>query len=243
MQKNVLITGAARRIGAACARLLHAEGCNIAIHYRHSATAAAALGAELNAIRPDSAVTLQAELTNLRSIVCLAENARSVWNGIDILINNASTFYPTDIAKVSESQWHELMDSNLKAPFFLSRGLLATLTENKGSIVNIVDIHAERGLPGYSVYSIAKAALCAMTLILAKEFAPNVRVNAVAPGAILWPEQGLTDAEKQRIIAHIPLQRQGGLDDIAKAVRYLVKDAEYVTGQIVRVDGGRLLNC
>ena len=165
------------------------------------------------------------------------------WGRIDVLVNNASSFYPTSMFDVTESQWDELMGSNLKAPFFLAKALSATLSKNKGCIVNIVDIHAERGLKNYPVYSIAKAGLVAMTKILAKELGPHIRVNAVAPGAIVWPEKELSEKEKKDILQRVALGRNGDVADIAKAVWFLINDADYMTGQIMTIDGGRTLFC
>jgi pteridine reductase len=241
--KNVLITGAAKRIGAACARLLHSEGCNVFLHYRSSADAAQQLCDDLNRQRPDSAKLIQADLLNMAELEEVARDASRVWGGIDVLINNASSFYPTAIADVTEQQWDELLGSNLKAPFFLSKALAKTLDDRKGCIVNIVDIHAERGLNGYSVYSISKAGIAAMTKILAKELGPAVRVNGVAPGAILWPDNDLPETAKLEILQRVALKRCGEPFDIAKAVLFLVKDADYMTGQILTVDGGRTLFC
>jgi pteridine reductase len=243
MQKNILITGAAKRIGAACARLLHSEGGNIVLHYRSSKDDALLLCNELNQKRPDSAKMIQADLLNMHELEAVAREAAWAWGGIDVLINNASAFYPTAVNDVSEWQWDELLGSNLKAPFFLAKSLAETLTDNKGCIVNIVDIHAERGLKGYPVYSIAKAGLAAMTRVLAKELGPVVRVNAVSPGAILWPESELSEQDKVEILQRIILKRRGEPLDIAKAVLFLIKDADYMTGQILTVDGGRTLFC
>ena len=242
MQKNVLITGAAKRIGAACARLLHSEGCNIFLHYRSSNQEAEALCAELNQIRPASAVLMQADLLNTAELETLAIKACQAWGGIDILINNASAFYPTLFTEVTEPQWDELLGSNLKAPFFLAKSLSASLLANQGCIINIVDIHAERGLKDYSVYSIAKAGLVAMTKVLAKELGPQVRVNAVAPGAILWPDADVSEVDKQAILQRVVLNKQGDASDIAKAVWFLIANANYMTGQVLTVDGGRTLN-
>ena len=239
--KTVLITGAARRIGAACARLLHADGCNVLLHYHQSATAAQALADELNQHRPHSAQCLYADLCQLAAIETLAEQAINVWGGVDALINNAAQFFPGSIGQVTESDWSLLMDSNLKAPFFLSQALAPALQARQGCVINISDIHAEKGLQGFAVYSISKAGLIAMTHCLAKELAPTVRVNTIAPGAILWPERPIDDSEKAEIMQRIALQRCGEAMDIAKAVRYLLTDAGYVTGQTLTVDGGRHL--
>ncbi|MEC4749102.1 pteridine reductase [Methylomicrobium sp. Wu6] len=241
MQKNVLITGAAKRIGAACARRLHREGCYIIVHYKVSEREALELCEELNRLRPDSASVLQADLLNTGHLEEVADAAQKIRGGIDVLINNASAFYPTTFGEVTEAQWDELLGSNLKAPFFLAQALLDTLKVRKGCIVNIVDIHAERGLPGFSAYSIAKAGLAAMTRVLAKEMGPAVRVNGVAPGAIIWPERDLSEQDKQEILQRVALKRSGEPDDIAKAVLFLIRDADYMTGQIVTVDGGRTL--
>lgn len=240
--KNVLITGAAKRLGAACARLLHSEGCNVFLHYRSSATEAQQLCDELNQQRPDSARIMQADLLNMAELAAVANEACLAWGGIDVLVNNASSFYPTAIPDATEQQWDELLGSNLKAPFFLAQALTKTLTDNKGCIVNIVDIHAERGLSGYPVYSIAKAGLAAMTKVLAKELGPTVRVNGVAPGAILWPEHS-SEPAKLEILQRVILKRSGEPADIAKAVLFLVNEANYMTGQILTVDGGRTLFC
>ena len=241
MQKNVLITGAAKRIGAACARLLHNEGCNVFLHYRSSKEAALQLCYELNQIRADSAYMMQADLLNREALESLVSEACMAWGKIDVLVNNASSFYSTEVADVTEQQWDELMGSNLKAPFFLAKLLKETLVKNRGCIVNITDIHAERGLIGYPVYSIAKAGLVAMTKILAKEFAPSVRVNGVAPGAILWPDDDSSEQKRQEILQRVALRRSGEPADVAKAVWFLIKDADYMTGQILTVDGGRTL--
>ncbi len=243
VQKNVLITGAGKRVGAACARALHDEGCNIIIHYRSSMDDAKLLNEQLNRKRPDSAKLIQADLLNDEALKSLAEDAILAWGGIDVLVNNASAFYETPMAEVTEQQWHDLLGSNLKAPFFLAKYLSSSLKQRSGCIVNITDIHAERGLKSYPVYSIAKAGLAALTKILAKELAPDIRVNAVAPGAILWPDNDLTDAEKVNILERIALQRKGSSADIAKAVSFLIRDADYVTGQTISVDGGRALFC
>lgn len=243
MNKNVLITGAARRIGESCARLLHNEGCNILIHYKSSKQDAIKLFNELNEVRADSVRLIQADLMSMSELTMLAQKAELAWNGLDILVNNASVFYPQPVDGVLEGNWDELFGCNLKAPFFLSKALSKTLSANKGCIINIIDIHAERGLKGYPVYSISKAGLLAMTKVLAKELAPEIRVNGVSPGAILWPEENCSEPEKNKILQRVALKRNGEPDDIAKAVLFLVKDANYITGQIITVDGGRTLFC
>ncbi len=243
LRKNVLITGAARRIGASCARLFHEQGYNVVLHYHHSSQEALELCSQLNQSRTESAKAIQADLLNLDELRGLAQQARLTWGGVDVLVNNASAFYPTAIEDVDELQWNELMGSNLKAPFFLTQALAGQLAERKGCIINIIDIHAERGLKGFPVYSIAKAGLAAMTKMLAKELGPSVRVNGVSPGAIIWPESELSETDKQEILQRVALKRNGEPNDIAKTVLFLARDADYVTGQILSVDGGRTLFC
>lgn len=243
MQKNVLITGAAKRIGATCARLLHSEGCNVFLHYRGSEAEALQLCEELNAIRPDSARMYAADLLKMSELTALAQEAQQAWGGIDVLVNNASAFYQTPVLETTEAQWDELVGSNLKAPFFLATALANSLAARQGCIVNIIDIHAERGLKNYAVYSMSKAGLAAMTKMLAKEFGAAIRVNGVSPGAILWPDNDLSEPEKQEILQRVALERCGEPADIAKAVLFLIKDADYMTGQILTVDGGRSLFC
>lgn len=243
MKKNVLITGAAKRIGASCARLLHDEGCNIVLHYRSSKLDALKLFDELNQSRPSSVKMIKADLLNMDDLQMLAKQAELAWGSLDVLINNASAFYPQVVPEVSEQSWDELLGSNLKAPFFLSQALAPTLVTQGGCIINIIDIHAERGLKGYPVYSIAKAGLAAMTKVLAKELAPDIRVNGVSPGAVLWPENEMSEQDKVEIMDRVALKRQGQPEDIAKAVCFLVADAPYITGQIITVDGGRTLFC
>ena len=234
-----LVTGAARRIGARIVQRLHEAGANVVVHYRGSAGEAEALVAELNAARADSAIAMQADLLDTASLPDLV--ARVVdWHGrLDVLVNNASTFYPTPIGEITEDHWTDLTGSNLKAPLFLSQAAVPALREAKGVIINIVDIHAQRPLKAHLVYGPAKAGLAMLTRALAKDLGPEIRVNGVSPGAILWPEDGITDASKQSILEQVPLARPGEPDDIAGCVLYLVRDARYVTGQIVAVDGGR----
>ncbi|WP_174481716.1 pteridine reductase [methanotrophic endosymbiont of Bathymodiolus puteoserpentis (Logatchev)] len=242
MSKNILITGGAKRVGAQCVRYLHAQGHNILLHYRSSAIEAKGLADELNHERDDSVRLVQADLADSEALKDLVDVASHAWGGVDVLINNASAFYATEFGSVSEGQWDELLGSNLKAPFFLVQALAPVLKKKNGCVVNIVDIHAERGLPGFSVYSIAKAGLVALTKILAKELAPEIRINAVAPGAILWPDQGeMNEQQKQEIAAKVALQRVGTPEDIARAIAFLIADAAYVTGQVITVDGGRTL--
>lgn len=242
-RKNILITGSAKRIGACCARTFHDQGCNIFLHYNSSKHEALQLCSELNQRRPDSAIAIQANLLNHDELLNLAKQVSQDWGGVDVLVNNASTFYSTPFTEVNDGQWDELLGSNLKAPFFLIKALAGVLANRNGCVVNIVDIHAERGLKGFPVYSIAKAGLAAMTKILAKELGPKVRVNGVAPGAIIWPEHELSEIDKQEILKRVALKRNGEPADIAKAVLFLARDADYMTGQILSVDGGRTLFC
>ncbi|WP_349432121.1 pteridine reductase [Methylomarinum sp. Ch1-1] len=243
MVKNVLITGAARRIGATCARLLHAEGYNICLHYRSSERQAEFLCGELNRQRAGSAITIQADLLEMQEVKRLAETAEQAWQGIDVLVNNASSFYSGAVDEATEQDWEVLLGSNLKAPFFLAQALLPSLRAKRGCIVNIIDIHAERGLKSYPLYSISKGGLATLTRSLAKELGPDVRVNGVAPGAILWPEHEITEQTKADILQRVALQRCGDPLDIARAVRFLIDEADYITGQIIAVDGGRTLFC
>lgn len=234
-----LVTGAARRIGAAIATTLHAAGARVAIHYRGSADDARALAESLNALRADTATTLQADLLDTDRLPALVDGVIE-WGGrLDILVNNASTFYPTPVGKISSDDWDDLIGTNLKAPLFLAQAACAELRSRHGTIVNIVDIHAQRPLRDHPVYGPAKAGLGMLTLSLAKDLAPDIRVNGVAPGAILWPEDGISDAAKSSILKQVPLARPGDPADIAGAVLYLVRDADYVTGQVIAVDGGR----
>ena len=237
--KTALVTGSARRIGAEIVRTLHADGAAVAIHYRGSAGEADALAAELNAARPDSARTFQADLLDMEALPTLVDGIVGWKGGLDILVNNASTFYPTPAGEITEKDWQDLMGTNLKVPLFLSQAALPELRRANGTIVNIVDIHARRPLAKHLVYGPAKAGLAMLTRALAKDLAPEVRVNGVSPGAILWPEDGMTDATRQSILEQVPLGRPGDPGDIARCVLFLVRDAGYVTGQIVAVDGGR----
>lgn len=237
--KTALITGAARRIGAALACDLHACGMNIVVHYHRSAAEANALIARLNAERPHSAWAVEADLLDMDSYEKIIETAVSFTGRLDVLINNASMFYPTPVGTTTLQQWNELMGTNLTAPFFLSQAAATHLCKTAGCIVNITDIHGGRPLKDHPVYSTAKAGLIMLTRALAKELGPEVRVNAVSPGAILWPETGLSDNKKDQIVSRTVLKRLGSPEDICAAVRYLVQDAGYVTGQVLIVDGGR----
>ncbi len=239
--KVALITGAAKRLGAEIARTLHTAGDHIVLHYRDSSQEVQLLCDELNQIRRDSAITIQADLLETSALPKLIEQSALRWQQLDILINNASAFYPTPIGDVEESDWDTLIGVNLKAPFFLSQAAAHWLHRTQGCIVNIDDIHALRPLKNHAVYSISKAGLRALTLSLAKELGPQIRVNGVSPGAILWPEHALTEDQKQEILSRITLQRTGQPLDVAKAVHFLIHEADYITGQILAVDGGRTL--
>jgi len=244
-KKVALITGGARRVGATIARALHAQGLRVIIHYRTSADEASALCAEFNKLRPDSALSLPADLDNLSSLSELVQTANNTWGRLDVLINNASSFYPTPIGSITELQWNELLNSNLKAPFFLSQAAAPLLTQSQGCIINLIDIRAYQPLNSYAVYSIAKAGLLMLTKTLAKELAPAVRVNAIAPGVVQWPDtdnKNKFDAALcEKIIARTPLKRIGTPQDIANAAVFLVQHADYMTGQTLIIDGGRLL--
>lgn len=239
--KVALITGAAHRVGASMVRALHAQEANIVLHYRHSIDGAQALADELNALRANSVTLAQADLSDIAALVPLIAEATQAWGRLDVLINNASSFYPTPVGDVDEAAWDDLMASNLKAPFFLAQAAAPELTRNQGVIINIVDIHADRPLKSHPVYCMAKAGLVMMTKSLARELGPDVRVNAVAPGAILWPE-GIDEQGKQDITSRTALKRSGMPEDISRAVVYLLRDAHYTTGQILAVDGGRTLS-
>lgn len=238
----VLITGAAKRIGRSIAKCLHAKGFSVAIHHRDSANEAEQLRQELEQIRPDSVLVLQSELSEFDRLPEMIAKTVGRFGRLDALVNNASSFFPTPIGTTQDSDWQKLFASNAWAPFFLSQAAAPHLQASKGSIVNIVDIYAERPLQQHTVYCMAKAALTMMTKSLAKELAPHVRVNGIAPGAILWPETGKAETEKNAMLANTPLQRAGNPEDIAEAVRWLIQDAHYSTGEIIRVDGGRHLN-
>lgn len=237
--KAALITGGARRVGAAIARRLHAAGANVLLHYRDSQAEAAKLESELNALRAKSAATVKADLLAPIAPRALINAARSAFGRLDLLVNNASSFFAVEIGAIEASHWEELMGSNLRAPLFICQEAAPDLAAHEGAIVNIVDIHADRPLKGYPLYSIAKSGLAALTRSLALELAPRVRVNGVAPGAILWPDDGQFDErERARIVATTPLGRVGSPEDIAQAVHFLAC-APYVTGQVIAVDGGR----
>lgn len=242
--KAVLVTGGAKRVGAAICRRLHAAGAQLAIHYRSSAAEALALQDELNETRAGSAVALSADLLDLKALPQLVSEVVAKFGRLDALINNASSFYATPLAEVNEQHWHDLLGANLKAPLFLAQAAAAELRRRHGAIINIADIHAERPMHGHLLYSVAKAGLVALTKGLAQEMAPQVRVNAVAPGVILWPEGEAWSNQEQRrkIVAHTLLKREGEPDDIARTVQFLLDEAPYITGQVIAVDGGRSIN-
>ena len=236
----VLVTGGAKRVGAAICRRLHRAGASLMLHYRTSAGEARLLQAELNHVRPNSVALIQADLLDVGKLPSLVEQTVQTFGRLDGLVNNASTFYPTPIGEIEVDGFNDLIGTNLQAPLFLSQAAAPALRRTQGSIVNITDIHAERPLKSYVVYSVAKAGLVGLTRSLARELAPDVRVNAVAPGPILWPDQDVFDElSRQRIISHTPLRREGTPDDVAKAVHFLLADAPYVTGETINVDGGR----
>ncbi len=237
--QTALVTGGARRVGAEIVRHLHAAGAKVAIHCHRSQAEAAALAAELNAQRAASACVCTADLLQIASLRPLVQSVVAQAGGLHILVNNASSFYPTPLATVTPEQWTDLMGTNLAAPLFLAQAAAAELKRARGLVVNIADIHGLRPLPDYLVYSAAKAALIHLTRGLARELAPEVRVNAVAPGPVLWPEAGLDAEQKQEIISRTLLQREGSPADVARAVRFFATDAPFVTGQILSVDGGR----
>lgn len=237
-----LVTGSARRIGAAIARRLHAAGFDLALHYRDSAGEAQALAAELESARAGSVVLLQADLAQFDRLPELVAKAVGRFGRLDALVNNASAFYPTPFGATTPAQWDELFAINARAPFFLAQAAAPHLASANGAIVNIADIYAERPLRGHAVYAMGKAALLHMTRALALELAPQVRVNAVSPGAILWPENGKDPEAQSALLARTPLGRIGTPGEIAEAVRWLLQDARYCTGQVLRVDGGRMLD-
>jgi pteridine reductase len=237
-----LITGAGRRVGAVTARTLHAAGYDLALHYRRSADDARALAGELERQRGGSTLLLQAELADLPALPAMIEQLLAHYGRLDALVNNASAFFPTPLGTVTPQQWNELFASNAQAPFFLSQAAIPALREARGGIVNMVDIYAERPLAEHPLYCMAKAALAAMTRSLALELGPEIRVNGVAPGAVLWPSDGKPYADQQTMLARTPLQHAGTPEDVAGAVLWLLRDAPYVTGQIIRVDGGRTLS-
>jgi pteridine reductase len=240
--RTALVTGAARRIGACIAETLHQRGCDVFMHYHQSNEAVTELAEKLNALRADSAIVVQADLGAGKDIERLAAMIKARTGQLDLLVNNASRFFPTDVGSTTTQQWDELMDSNLRGAFFLTQALIPELAIAGGSVVNLLDVHATRPMRGHAVYCMAKAGLQMMTLALAKDLGPQIRVNGVAPGAILWPEQDSCSEDQQAILKKTVMGRAGEPQDIASAVAYLGLDAPYVTGQVLAVDGGRSLN-
>ncbi len=240
--KTALITGGSKRIGAATSRLLHQAGYNIIIHCRLSQQAASELAEELNTLRTDSAKVIQGDLNNETIYNHLIEQAYQCWHRLDVLINNASSFYPTPIGSITMDDWHNLINSNMKAPLFLSQAAVPYLKQTQGNIINMIDVHGQRPMKDHPVYCAAKAGLGMLTMSLAKDLGPDIRVNGVAPGAILWPENDMPDHTKKLILERTSLKRPGEPSDIAKTILFLIKDANYITGQIISVDGGRTIN-
>lgn len=240
-RRVVLVTGAARRIGAGIARRLHAGGCDLALHYRSSQADMDALAAELDAARPGSVLPLRADLADHAAPAGLVEQAVARFGRLDGLVNNASGFHPTPVGMITAADWDSLMASNARAPLFLVQAAAPHLQASGGAVVNLVDVYAERPLPQHTVYCMAKAALLMATKALALELGPRVRVNAVAPGAILWPEDEANTAAREAMLARTPLARTGDVLEVAEAVRWLLFDGTYCTGQVIAVDGGRLI--
>lgn len=241
--KVILVTGGAKRVGAAIVRRLHASGASVVIHYRSASGEAEALQAELESVRAGSAVLAQADLLDTARLPELARVAVKRFGRLDALVNNASSFYPTPIGEITAANWDDLVGTNLKAPLFLAQAAAEALRATNGAIVNISDIHAERPLRNYVVYCVAKAGLVGLTRSLARELGPQVRVNGIAPGPILWPDDGSFDeALRQRVVANTLLKRSGEPEDIARTVQFLIADAPYITGQIIAVDGGRSIS-
>lgn len=238
--KVALITGGAHRIGAAIARMLHAQGMKLVIHYHTSEKAAHALQNELHKNRPESVMLVRGDLNNGEKLAknLVFETVES-FDRLDVAINNASRFYPTPVGKITETQWDDIMGPNLKAPYFLAQAAAPHLKKTEGSIINIADIYGDRPLMGYLIYSVAKAGMVMLTKALARELAPEVRVNAIAPGVILWPESDVDEMSKQRIISRTPLKRSGDPNDVAHSVLFLIRDAGFITGHVLTVDGGR----
>jgi pteridine reductase len=241
-RKTALVTGAAARIGAAICETLHSRGCDVLLHYNSNREAAQRLADELNEKRAQSVSVAQADLSSPAGLDDLAEQARSRFPKLDILVNNAARFYPTEAGRTLAWQWDDLVNSNLRGPYFLVQALLGELRAAQGSIINILDVHADRPMQGHAVYCISKAGMAMMTRTLARDLGPSIRVNGVAPGAILWPENEPGESEKQTILDRTALGRLGDPADVASAVAYLALDAPYITGQILAVDGGRSLN-
>lgn len=237
--KTALVTGAAKRVGRAIACELHAAGANVMVHYRAARGDALALADELNARRPGSAALVQADLLDIPALPALVDACVERFGALDALVNNASSFFATPLGRIDLDAWDDLVGSNFKAPLFLAQAAALQLRAARGAIINITDIHGERPLAGYPLYCAAKAGLLGLTRALAVELAPEVRVNAVSPGPIIWPQDGFDDARRAAIVEHTLLKRTGSPQDIAGAVRFLLAEASYVTGQVLNVDGGR----
>jgi pteridine reductase len=236
---TALVTGGARRVGAGIVRALHGAGANVVIHSHRSLPAAHALAAELEVTRPDSTAVISADLLDAEALPGLIGEARACFAALHLLVNNASTFYPTPLGSITLAQWDDLIGTNLRAPLLLAQAAAPELRRTRGALLNIVDIHGLRPLRDHTVYSVAKAGLIMLTRALARELAPEVRVNAIAPGPVLWPDAPLAEERKQKIIDKTPLHRHGSPDDVARAVLFFASDAPFVTGQILAVDGGR----
>jgi len=237
-----LITGGVKRVGAEIARTLHAAGYDLVLHFRSSVNEAVALAAELEHQRAGSTLAIQGELADLDGLPAMIEQALQHYGRLDALVNNASAFFPTPVGSATTAQWNELFASNAQAPFFLAQAATPALRETHGAIVNLVDVYAERPLANHPIYCMAKAALAAMTRSLALDLAPDIRVNGIAPGAVMWPSDGKPYDDQQAMLARTPLQRAGSPQDGAGAVLWLLRDAPFVTGQIIRIDGGRSLS-
>jgi pteridine reductase len=237
--KTVLITGGARRVGACIARTLHAAGANIVLHYRASAAEAKACASELNGARAHSATLVQADVLDVGCHAALVDAAVKTFGQLDVLVNNASSFYPTPVGEITESSWNDLVGTNLKAPLFLSQAAAPALRRAQGLILNLADIHGTRPLRHYTTYCVAKAGLIMLTKSLARELGPQVRVNAIAPGPVMWPEDGADKALQKKIIERTLLKRSGSPEDVARAALFFCAEAPYITGQTLAVDGGR----
>ncbi len=240
--KVALVTGSAKRIGAETIRTLHEVGANVVVHYRRSSKDAKKLFLELNNLRENSCFLVQADLNNIKKIEEMVDSIIKKMGRLDILVNNASTFYPTKVGEITENDWDDLIGSHVKAPLFLSQAVVPYLKLTQGCIINIVDIHGIRPMKNYPVYSMAKSALLMLTQSLARELGPDIRVNGIAPGAILWPEQAENKSDQEELLSKTALKRMGTPQDIAKTILFLVRDADYITGQVIPVDGGRVLN-
>src|SRR5450631_3911820 len=237
--RTALITGGARRVGAAIVRALHGAGANVVIHCHRSLAAARGLAAELKSVRPDSAAVIACDLLDTEALPGLIGGAHECFAALHLLVNNASTFYPTPFGAITLANWDDLLGTNLRAPLLLTQAVAPELRRTRGAVVNIVDIHGLRPLRDHAVYSVAKAGLIMLTRALARELAPDVRVNAIAPGPVLWPDAPMPEAQKEKIIDKTPLHRRGSPEDIARAVLFFASEAPFVTGQILAVDGGR----